>query len=373
MNIAPFKVESWMNEYETRARYNIAETCIDSISLDEFFALTDIDKAAFLAQLTASRLTYGDIFGKPALLKGIAGLYATLGEGEILTTHGAAGANHLALFSLVNPADHVISVLPTYQQLYALPEAFLAEVSLLRLLPEHHYQVSPEQVRALLRPNTKLICLNNPNNPTGSLIDEATLRAIVALAEEVGAYVLCDEVYRGLEQDESITPSIVDLYAKGISTSSMSKVFSVAGIRLGWVASHDSAFMDLCREHRDYTMISAGLLDEQIAALILAHKEPLLARNHRITRENLEILTQWVKATPTVTMVKPKAGTTALLNLEGVTDTTQFCRDLLSATGVFLTPGACFEMDGCVRIGFAGNQAELVSGLEQLSLYLAHR
>lgn len=123
MEIKPFLVEEWMNQYEVGARYNIAETCVDSVSLDELFQLTGEDKEAFLSSLCARRLTYGDIFGQPAFLEGICQLYRDLRPEQVIPTHGAAGANHHLFCSLVEPGDKVISVLPTYQQLYSIPDS----------------------------------------------------------------------------------------------------------------------------------------------------------------------------------------------------------------------------------------------------------
>ena len=133
MDIAPFKVEEWMNEYEDGAKYNIAETCVDSVSIDQLFDLTGGDKAAFMDKLCARRLTYGDILGAPAFKEGICGLFKTIKPENIVTTHGAAGANHHVYYSLVSPGDRVISVAPTYQQLYSIPASMGAKVDILHL------------------------------------------------------------------------------------------------------------------------------------------------------------------------------------------------------------------------------------------------
>lgn len=133
MNIAPFKVEEWMNEYEDGAKYNIAETCVDSVSIDQLFDLTGGDKAAFMDRLCARRLTYGDILGAPAFKEGICGLFKTIKPENIVTTHGAAGANHHVYYSLVSPGDRVISVAPTYQQLYSIPASMGAKIDILHL------------------------------------------------------------------------------------------------------------------------------------------------------------------------------------------------------------------------------------------------
>ena len=277
MYIKPFAVEEWMNEWEVGARYNIAETCVDSVSLNELFALTGEDKAAFLENLAARRLTYGDIEGAPAFRQGICSLYKTVKPENIVTTHGAAGANHHVFCSLVSPGDRVISVLPTYQQLYSIPESLGAKVKILPLSRENGYLPDLDALRALAVPGTKMICINNPNNPTGALMSRDMLEEIVQIAREAGAYILCDEVYRHLSQTDEWSESIADLYEKGISVSSMSKVFSLAGLRLGWIATRDKDALRALVSHRDYDLISGGMIDEAIAALALKHSDKMLA------------------------------------------------------------------------------------------------
>lgn len=367
MNISPFKVEEWMNAYETQATINIAETCVNSVSLDELFALTGENKQAFLNAFCQRRLTYGDIVGKPELREGICDLFKTLRPDEVATTHGAAGANHLAMYALIRPGDHVVCVLPTYQQLYSIPQSFGAQVDLLPLREENGFLPDLDELRSLIKPNTRLICLNNPNNPTGALMDQPMLEAIVAMAREVGAYVLCDEVYRHLTQTDVWSASIVDLYEKGISIGSMSKVFSLAGLRLGWVASHDADFINACLSRRDYSLISCGMFDEAVASLALRHSHALLARNRGIVRDNLAILTDLVEKEKRVHFVRPQAGTTALLFYDSPMPSYVFCEKLLAQTGALLTPGACFELEGCARIGYACDGNELKAGLAAIS------
>ena len=370
MNIKPFKVEEWMNAYETGARYNIAETCVDSISLDELWELSGVDKQAFWEEVCARRMTYGYIEGHPDFLRGICGLYKTVKPENIVTTHGAAGANHHVFYSLVEPGDRVVSIMPSYQQLYSIPEAYRADVQLLQLREENGYLPDLGELRRLAVPGTKLICINNPNNPTGSLMDEALLRQIVDIAREAGAYILCDEVYRHLTQEDGWSPSIADLYEKGISVSSMSKVFSLAGLRLGWIASHDEDVLRACLSHRDYNHISCGMLDERIAAVALGAKDALLARSRRIVRENLQLLDDWVRSEPRIHYSKPQAGTTALVSYDYDLDSYAFCERMYHATGAFVTPGDCFEMPRSFRVGYASDQDELRQGLAAVSAFL---
>lgn len=371
MKIKPFAVEEWMNAWEVGAKYNIAETCVDSISMNELFELTGEDKTEFLNRLCARRLSYGDIEGLPEFRKGVCGLYKTLNIENIVPTHGASGANHHVFYSLISPGDRVVSIMPTYQQLYSIPESYGADVQILHLRKENNYLPDLEKLRRLVTPKTKMICINNPNNPTGALMSEQLLREIVEIARSADAWILCDEVYRHLSQEDGWCPSIVDLYEKGISVSSMSKVFSLAGLRLGWIATHDMSVVKSCLSHRDYNLVSCGVFDEMLAAAALKHSDKLLERSRKIVRENLQILDDWVSSEPHVSYVKPKAGTTALVCYDLDISSYEFCEEMYKKTGAFVTPGDCFDVPHSMRIGYAYGKQDLIDGLKAISEYIA--
>lgn len=371
MKIKPFAVEEWMNAWEVGAKYNIAETCVDSISMNDLFELTGEDKTEFLNRLCARRLSYGDIEGLPEFRKGVCGLYKTLNIENIVPTHGASGANHHVFYSLISPGDRVVSIMPTYQQLYSIPESYGADVQILHLSKENNYLPDLEKLRRLVTPKTKMICINNPNNPTGALMSEQILREIVEIARSADAWILCDEVYRHLSQEDGWCPSIVDLYEKGISVSSMSKVFSLAGLRLGWIATHDMSVIKSCLSHRDYNLVSCGVFDEMLAAAALKHRDKLLERSRKIVRENLQILDDWVSSEPHVSYVKPKAGTTALVYYDLDISSYEFCEEMYKKTGAFVTPGDCFEVPHSMRIGYAYGKQDLIDGLKAISEYIA--
>lgn len=270
MKIDDFQVEIWMNRYETHCRYNLSESCVDSITLGDLLALAG-RASAILAELVPLKLTYGAIEGSERLRLAIASLYATPSPDQVLVTHGAIGANALVYAALVEPGDEIISLVPTYQQHVSIPQSYGAKVKCLQLVRDNGYLPDPADLARLITPKTRLITLTNPNNPTGATIERARLLEIVAIAAANDAYVLCDEVYRGVDQaGDEMAASIVDLYAKGIAVGSMSKAFALAGLRLGWiVAARD--ILDKVMIHRDYTTISVGMLDEHFATLALEH------------------------------------------------------------------------------------------------------
>ena len=372
MHIEPFGVEIWMNEFETKCELNLAETCVESLTIAELLALigrNDTD----LRDLLPMKMTYGAIEGSERLRTAIAALYARQKPDNVIVTHGTIGANSLVHQALVSRGDHVISVIPTYQQHYSIPASIGAEVSHLRLREERGFLPDLAELEALATPGTRLIAINNPNNPTGALMDRAMLEDIAAVARRCGAWVLCDEVYRGTNQAGSgTTDSIADVYEKGISTAGMSKAFSLAGLRLGWVAAPREV-IDQVIIHRDYNTISVGVIDDYFASLALENSNKVLARSQRITRTNLEILSAWVDREPLISWIKPKSGTTALLKYKLDMTSRDFCVALLQETGVMFTPGSVMEMEGYVRIGYANPTSILKQGLGRVTTFLSKR
>ncbi|WP_299691915.1 aminotransferase [uncultured Tateyamaria sp.] len=370
MRIEPFGVELWMNAWETKCDWNLAETCVESLTLRQLLALAgqnDTDLSALLPM----KLTYGDIEGSPRLRQAIAALYAHQDPARILVTHGTIGANMLVHKTLVSRGDHVVAVVPTYQQHYSIPASIGADVEPLHLTEAHGWLPDIAALRAMVTPATKLIALTNPNNPTGALIDREMMMQIVEIARAADAYILCDEVYRGTDQTgNGITASIADLYDKGISTAGMSKAFSLAGLRLGWIAAPQHLIQDITI-HRDYDTISVGMIDDHFAALALEHKDRVLARSQQITRGNLATLAAWVAAEPRISWIRPKSGTTALLKYDIDVPSQAVCVALLEKTGVLLTPGSAMGMEGYLRIGYANSPDILREGLARLSGFLA--
>ena len=369
MHIKPFGIEMWMNEFEDHCKYNLAETCVKSMTIGELIEVSG-KNTKLSEELANMKLTYGEITGSKQLRKNIASLYKNQTTENVMVTHGAIGANSLVYNTLISKGDKVVSVLPTYQQHYSIPESLGAELSILKLKPEHKFLPNINELKQLIKPDTKLIALTNPNNPTGSLMDEALLLEIVDIARTCDAYIICDEVYRGTNQnDPEYGTSIVDIYDKGISTGSMSKTYSLAGLRLGWITASPDILKDVFI-HRDYNTISVGVIDDYFASIALENRKKIALRNTTITRNNLEILDNWVKNERFFSYVKPKAGTTALLKYEFNIPSREFCIQILKNTGVLFAPGSAMDMEGWVRIGYANDPKILTQGLTVLSAYL---
>lgn len=369
MKIQPFAVEQWMNEFENHCDFNLAETCVESLTVEAMLDLAGVGRAA-LDDILGMKLTYGAIRGSDRLRSAIAALYDDVAVENVLVTHGAIGANKLVHETVVEPGHRVISVQPTYQQHYSIPASYGADIQVLSLREENGYQPDLEELRLLATPNTSLIAINNPNNPTGALMNAAALGAIGDIAASCDAYVLCDEVYRGTDQHGTgSTASMVDTYTKGISTGSMSKAFSLAGLRLGWIAGPVD-LLHAAEIHRDYSTISIGMINDFLAAIALENADKVLDRSQAITRTNLAILGDWVEGEPRISWVEPQSGTTALLRYDLEIFSRDFCKQLLDETGVLFMPGSALECEGTVRIGYANNQQVLRDGLPHVSAFL---
>lgn len=370
MRIAEFGVEVWMNRWETRCRHNLGETCVDSVTVAELLALAGLAPADLAAEIAQMRLDYGAIEGTERLRTAIAALYRTVTPERVLVAHGAIGANHLVYQALVEPGDAVVAVVPAYQQHVAVPESLGARVRQVRLRESEGWRLDLDELAVAAR-GARLISITNPNNPTGALLDDAALARIVAIAEGEGAWILADEVYRGLDQEgRGTSASLADLSPRTIAVGSMSKAFSLAGLRLGWLVAPPEVLAAVSR-HRDYSVISVGALDDLLAATALEHADAMLDRNRAIVRGNLALLDGWVAEEPRISYVKPASGTTALLRFDAPMSSEAFCTRLLEEEGVLLVPGSAFDTEATVRIGYANDPAVLAAGLERASSFLA--
>ncbi|CAL3970425.1 unnamed protein product [Diplocarpon coronariae] len=390
VRVEPFEVEQWMDKYETTPGVlNIAETCAASISIDDLVALCEDPNIPHPLN-TSTKLTYGPIRGSHALRDRLASLYSARAASplpfeNVLITPGAIAANFLLLYTLISPGDHVVCQHPTYQQLYDVPKSLGAEVSLWKLRKGKKYIPDLEDLKEMIQENTKMIIINNPNNPTGSTTPKSVLQGLVDLARAKDIIILSDEVYRPLFHgispgDSEFPPSIVSLgYAKAISTGSMSKAYSLAGIRVGWIACRDRSIIEAIATARDYTTISVSRVDDQLASYALSTSvlHSLLGRNIKLAKTNIVLLEKFIDRWSDVcSWVKPTGGTTALVRFEkdgNAVDDVRFCLDVLETSKVMFLPASkCFgkQFKGSVRIGFVCETEVLEEALKQLGLYV---
>ena len=363
MKVAPFKIEEWMNVYEASASYDLTTTCIKPLSIRELCALSGIKP-----EIMDTPLTYGEIEGSVRLKEAVKTLYSNMENKKITVTHGAIGANQLIFLSLLEQGDEVVSIVPTYQQHYSIPESIGAKVKLLFLKEENNWLPDLEEFENNITKETKLLCLNNPNNPTGSVIPDEMLTKICEIARKNNVWILSDEVYRGLNlYGESYSTSIAEIYDKGISVGSMSKTYSLPGLRVGWIVAREDLINEI-NHQRQYNTISVSIIDDYFASIALENRYIIEDRNFQILKNGEKFLRNWVENNKNINCVLPKGGTTVLIRYNKDIPSRKLCRYLQSKTGVALLPGETMEMEGYVRAGFASEN--LQTGLELFSEYL---
>ena len=269
MRLPDFKVEQWMNDYENDAIYNMTDTCVKALTLQELLDCEDFD----FNELT---LDYGQITGDVELKKEILSLYASGTIDNITTAQGCLQANELVMNTLLEKGDEVIAIVPGYQQFVDIPKSIGCKVRLIEL-DEYDWQGDVKKFRKMLNASTKMIILNNPSNPTGTEYSYEFLNELIEVCKPYDTYILCDEVYRGLNQEVSIS----DIYENGISTSSLSKVFSLAGLRFGWIKANEYVIHQI-NIRRDYSMISTGPLVDKLGWIALKYKDEFILRAKNI-------------------------------------------------------------------------------------------
>jgi len=365
MRIADFALERYFARWEFAVDHLLCASDVQGYPMAELLALADDDTRRMWDGLT---LGYTESTGHPLLRAEIASLYEDLEPDDVLVFAGAEEAIFCLANVLLSPGDHAVVTWPGYQSLYEVGRAAGADVTLHELREEHGWAIDIDLLRSQVTPSTRLVVVNAPHNPTGMQPDRATFDALVALAEEVGAHLLVDEVYRFLEFDGvERLPAGADASPRGISLGVMSKSFAMAGLRIGWLATRDRDVLERCARFKDYTTICSSAPSEVLALIGLRARETVLARSRSIVADNLVALDTFFDAwSDRFTWVRPRAGSVGFprLTVPGVS-IDAWAAGLVEAEGVLLLPGSQFDYGGNhFRLGFG--RADLPIALERL-------
>ena len=304
----------------------------------------------------------------------VAGLEGICSADDVLITAGAAEANYLAIMQMLQPGDEIVIETPGWPQAQVLAEAIGATVVTVTRREAEGWALPLEEMAEAITGRTRMIFLSNPNNPTGQVLDEAALRAVVAMAEAVGAWLLVDEVYAGLEWDGPRAPSVAGLYRRGITTGSVSKALGLQGLRIGWLVCRDPGLIldaVILRENASEIMNIMGEVIAEIALRPERHAAAL-EKARREGAANLARMDDWVGAQPGLSWVRPRAGLIGLGRLPEGIDSEDFARVLLAPPyRTFLLPGSAYGQPGHIRLGVGGGgSVRLETGLERLSAAL---
>lgn len=378
-----FGVEKFMDKYEVGIKFNLGETCVDSISISELDKLCTASCTNLLETIFNAKLTYGHIHGSSELKRKIADLYNNINnhkfpekltDADVVITNGAIGANFLTLYAFLEPKDQVLVVDPTYQQLESVSNVFSGNVTPFKLHFENQYLPDLTLLEKQIKQNkTKLLIINNPNNPTGVVWDNALLKQVIEICKRNDTWILSDEVYRPLYHSTDAVNSIVNFgYEKTVSTGSMSKAFSSAGIRLGWIVTKNLELLKNILTKRDYNIISISKIDDMIASYILTNYKRLLERNYEICRKNIRLIENFINNSKgLLSWVKPQGGSTCFVKINGV-DTFKMATELAEQSSTLCVPGEAFNgASGFLRLGYGNSTEDVEGGLKNIKEWLS--
>lgn len=367
MDLQPFKLERYFAQYEFSTRYLLCSSDCESRTIADLLALEPGAATAFQEHW----LGYTESAGAPALRQAISSAYTNISPNQILVHSGAEEAIFLFMLAVISAGDHIIVQAPGYQSLQEVARSLGAQISPWFCRPSSDWSPDMQELPSLLRPGTKALVINSPHNPTGYHFTQTEFQVLVEFCRQHGLLLFCDEVYRESEHDPaSRLPAACEAYENGVSLGVLSKSYGLAGLRIGWVATHREDILQRMIELKDYTTICASAPSEFLAALALRHHTTLSARSLSIIRHNLALLDGFFERNSAhFGWIRPKAGPIAFpILLHG--DIRSFCHNLVTHAGVLLLPGDLFNYPGnYFRLGFG--RANMPAALAALENHLS--
>lgn len=360
MKFETFDLERIQSLYENTVEYNLTESGIHPFTPREFLSEQEIEEMLNL------RLGYGQTNGSIELREAICQHYPGANLDNVLVTNGSAEANFTFAWSNIQPGEEVVIMLPNYMQIWGIARYLGARVKPFYLKEELNWAPDLDELKSQVTPATKLICLCNPNNPTGAILDAAAMDVIVEIAQDAGALLHVDEIYRGAELEGDETPTFYGRYDKAVVTMSLSKSYSLPGLRLGWLVG-PKVLMDKGWAYHDYTSISTSIISQYVAALIMQpdRRIQILTRGRKMLRENLAAFQNWIdRHSRLFHFIPPRAGGMAFMRYNMDINSTQLSDKLRLEKSVFIVPGDCFGMDRYLRMGIGGDKDQLLAGLD---------
>ncbi len=367
MKLPDFQLERFFAQHEFTAKHLLCSSDCEAMTVGDLLTFEPDAKERFQDLW----LGYTESAGSPTLREAICQIYETVNTDDVLVFAGAEEAIFLFLYGMLDDSDHAIVHYPCYQSLFQVAHDAAGQVDAWQANADDGWKLDLDDLKSLLRPNTKAIVVNTPHNPTGYLMDRSDWKELHELAAERGIIVFCDEVYRESEYEiENRLPAGCDMSEHAVSLGVMSKTYGLPGLRIGWVASKNTKVMNRLRSSKDYTTICNSAPSEFLAELGLRHRERLVARSQSIIQTNLKLLDEFFDAHPkTLHWNRPGAGSIAFPKLLSQ-PVDSFCQELLEKTGVLLAPAFNFQYkENHFRIGF-GRQ-DMKDGLSKLSNFIA--
>ncbi|PYP74894.1 MAG: aminotransferase [Gemmatimonadetes bacterium] len=368
LRFVPFELERWQSTWENRVRFNLAESGVHPLSVQELLGLA----GASAVPLLEVRLGYSQSNGTDLLRQRIAALYPGASPDHVLVTTGSAEANFVACWRLLEPGDKVAMLLPSYLQIWGQAQNLGAQVRGFDLHAGNGWEPFPEEIRAAIAPGTKLVVVTNPHNPTGHVLSDDARRVILERSREVGAWLLADEVYAGAELNGKTTPSFWGSYDKVICVSGLSKAYGLPGLRIGWLVAPPEFTAESWARH-DYTTIGPAGASDHLAGVALAPgvREKIIERTRRILNANYPVFEQWLKRFgDTFSWHPPQAGAICLVKYRQGVGALDVVERIRAQHSVLLVPGEHFGVPQHIRFGYGNELSELQAALAETELGL---
>ena len=362
VKLQTFEMERWQSTWENQVEYNIAESGVHPFRVSELFEGRE-------AELLDRSLGYIQTNGSVELRRTISALYSNVDSSNILVTNGSSEAIFVAMWLFLDRGAEIVVMLPNYMQVWGLAKTFGAKVKSFKLLVREEKWVPDLQaLKKVVTRKTRLIAICNPNNPTGTILQEEAMDEICDVAKKNDAWILSDEVYQGAELSGQITPSFWGRYGKVIVTNGLSKAYGLAGLRIGWITTTKELASKLWSYH-DYTTIAPTALSDCMAKYALGQsmRMKILSRTREILRGNLPIVKEWVNGhKDNFSLIPPQAGAIAYLKYNLKINSTHLAERLVKEKSTLVVPGDQFGMDGYLRIGYGSPREYLTAGLGRL-------
>lgn len=368
MRLEKFEMERLQSTWENRVHYNLSESSVHPMSTREL-----VRDPEFLEQLMDTPLIYNQSNGTDELRSAIASFYpgATLDHVEV--TNGGSEANFVSVFSMLEREDEVVIILPIYQQIWGLIRSFGMKVKEVHLHEERNWAPDLAELEAAITPRTRMIVVCNPNNPTGAILTQAEMSAIVRMAAGSGAWILSDEIYQGSERSGATTATFWGMYDRVIITNGLSKAFGLPGLRIGWIVAPKDLIARMWSYH-DYTTIAPGTLSDCLARIALSPEGRMRCweRTRNICRNNFPMFRSWMESHGSLfRMIEPKAGAIAYVRYDLEVNSVVLMERLLHEKSVLVVPGDHFGMDHYLRVGYGPQPEYLQQGLELMREVIA--
>jgi aspartate/methionine/tyrosine aminotransferase len=360
MKIEYFKMERMQSTWEFQVDFNLSESGVHPLSFQELLPPEQLD------EILRTRLGYLQTNGTKELRERISTIYPGTNIENIMVTTGSAEANYLLAWSQIEPGDEVLFMLPNYMQFWGLMRAFGAQVKTFFLKEELNWDPDLDELENLVTPQTKIICVTNPNNPTGHRLSREAREKMVELAEKAGAWIFADEVYQGAELDREITPSFWGTYKKVVVSNGLSKAYGLPGLRTGWMVAPED-FVQKVWPYHDYTTISISAVSDRLARIALApeNRKKILERTRTILNNNIGILMSWFEKQDGVFRCIPsQAGAIVFPRYDLDVNSTALVDKIRETKSVLLVPGDHFGMDRYLRFGYGEEKDRLVKALD---------